>query len=183
MADPFVTADQLGLHLQRTVDAPTALQAVTMASDLIRMWCGWTISQEDATFVLDGRHEGHLLSLPTLRLNAVDAVRVDGVVVAVEGYSWSHTGHMLREDATWPTTMRSIEVDVDHGYVVIPGGVAAVALSLAGRMYDNPQNYRLLGVGTAQKAWGPDSSRDIAGNRFSGMELTILGPYQLPSPS
>lgn len=179
MAAPLITVAQLEDYLQRPLDADAAALAVEMASGLIRAWCGWEVSHTAETMTLDGSGL-RLLNLPTLHVNAVLAVRVDDVALATTDYQWSVTGQLIRS-CGWPCDMRSIQVDVDHGFIEIPGAVTAVGLALASRVYENPSGYKSVATGTASRSWhGAGSSSSAAASTFSGVELWVLGPYQLP---
>jgi len=134
--DPLVTAAELGLYLQRTVDPDAAALAVASASGMIRDICGWSISAETVTLVLDGSGTT-ILNLPTLRLVAVFEVRLWGVALDPSEYSWTERGQLYRA-AGWPADFRAVAADVQHGYEQTPDTVRAVALSLAGATTTNP---------------------------------------------
>ena len=170
----------LSTYLGYEVDSDRATLAAELASGLIRAWCRWEISSETVTFICDGPGS-KLLSLPTLALNAVAEVRVDSVALDVSDYQWSARGQLIRNDCCWPSTMRSIAVDATHGYDVIPDAVKAVALALGSRATANPEQYNSVATGTAIRSWQPAAASDVAASSFTGVELSILGPWRLPA--
>lgn len=134
--DPLITADELGRYLQRTLDPDAAALAVASASGLIRDHCGWSISAETTTFVLDGSGT-KILNLPTLRLVAVDEVRLFGTALDSAEYSWTERGQLYCA-AGWPPDFRAAAADVRHGYDQTPDAVRAVAFVVAAATMSNP---------------------------------------------
>lgn len=132
--DPLITTAELNVYLQRTIDPEVAALAVASASGIIRDYCGWSISAETTTFVVDGSGTV-LLNLPTLRLISVEEVRVNGAPVT--DYVWAARGQLWRA-AGWPAEFRCAEADCTHGYEQTPDAVRAVGLSLAGAAALNP---------------------------------------------
>lgn len=136
--EPLVDVAAFGRYLQRTVDPDAALAALVAASGAVREHCGWSISAETATFVVDGSGTT-LINLPTMHLTAVHEVRVLGRAIepgplhgwpGTTQYAWSQRGQLMRA-AGWPGLPRAVEVDVDHGYAETPSTVAMVVCSLA----------------------------------------------------
>lgn len=90
---------------------------------------------------------GSLLFLPQLPVTAVTSVVVDGVVVPPTSYSWfGPTGELRRIDGfawrspsvrAWAPTQ--VTVTHNHGYDTLPDDARSVCLTVAGRIFNNPQ--------------------------------------------
>lgn len=183
--EPLASAADLGRFLQRTIDEEAAALALASASGLVREYCGWSISAETTTFILDGTGTT-LLSLPTLELTAVQQVRAAGVLLAEATswppadaeYSWSRNGQ-LRRGAGWPAGFRTVEADVTHGLDPVPDAVRSVVLSVAAVAVYNP------GAALASKTVGavthvyrdPGDSPGLALPPAYALQLTA---YRLP---
>jgi hypothetical protein len=171
----LVAAEEFAGYLQRDLDRYTAETALAAASGLVRHYCRWPISAESTTFVQDG-NGAQLLSLPTLRLNAVTAVRVGGVLLDPGQYEWSRGGQLYRNGAYWPARFRSVEADVEHGYAEVPDEVRAVVLALTTRYYVNPDGLRSKSVGAVSRTFGDAA----AAGDLTRLEMSLIAGYRLP---
>jgi hypothetical protein len=165
--DPLVTAEDLASYLQRDLDRSTADLAVAGASGAVRGWCLWDLSAAEVTFTVDGSGS-RVLALPTLHLESVEEVRVDGEVIDPSGYTWS-AGGLLERAAGWPRRFRAVDVDCHHGYDPIPDLLRLVSLERAARQYDNPQRLASKSVGGVSQSY-----------ELTELEMAQLGPYRLP---
>jgi len=150
----FATAAELASFLQvASVDTASANQALNIASQAIRDYCGWSISQETVTSkTLDGTGERSIW-LPTLLLTAVASVVEDGTTLTVTtDYDWTSYGRLVR-NGCWPRTARSVVVTYTHGYATVPDSVKGVCLAAAGRRYQNPSSLRSYTVGSVSEAF------------------------------
>jgi hypothetical protein len=180
--EPLATVADLEKSVQRSVDPEAGRLALESASGLVRDYCGWAISRTTETFTVDGSGTT-LLSLPTLHLVDVSAVRMGGAELAAsptgwtgpEEYSWSARGQLYRAYG-WPDIFRHIEADVTHGYDVIPDAVRAVVLGLAGATAFNPGGSVL-----ASKTVGAvtHTFRDAPGE-LTSLQVFQLSGYRLP---
>ena len=172
--DPLASTESFASYLQRDLDTATAMLALAGASALIRGYCGWSISQETTTMVRDGNGT-EVLSLPTLKLNAVTSVTVGGVVLDSDAYEIASRGQLRRPGGAWPYGFANISAYVDHGYAVIPDDVQLVTCSLAARYYTNPDSLR-------SKASGDDSrvyAAVIINSDFAELAMQLLAAYRL----
>ncbi len=89
---------------------------------------------------------GDTLLLPRNRLpvTAVSLVEqlsgADYVAVDATEYDWSQDGYLRRYWSWWTDRPAGVRVTYSHGYTVLPREVAGVCLSLAHRLYTNPDN-------------------------------------------
>ncbi len=82
------------------------------------------------------------LQLPQTPVNAISSVTVDGVALASTDFFWNPTGLLWRPYGfIWGYQPRAVVVTYDHGYTptTLPNGFRTVALSVATRIFSNPQ--------------------------------------------
>jgi len=181
--DPLVTAEELADYCRRPLDVAGDGLAVALASGLARLYCGWSISSEQATFVLDGNGT-RILSLPTLLLLGVDEVIVNGVVIVAaaddaeagyDEYTWSANGQLTRW-CGWPYRMRGITVKCAHGYDDTPDAVRAVVFALGADIAGNPEGLISKTVGQVSRTYATKAITQ----RLTGLQLAQLDGYRLP---
>jgi hypothetical protein len=163
-------AQELDTHLQLSVPGDVAALALAGASGAVRSYCGWGLLRENATFTVPGSGSV-VLSLPTLHLRSVGAVRIDGLTVSPGDLAGivAHPQGQLIWAASWPYNS-VVEVDCDHGYDETPDVVRLVVLTLATRLINNPDNVKSASVGTVTRTY------DAA---LTQMDIRLLDPYRL----
>lgn len=172
--NPLVSAEEFAGYLQRDLDRYTADLALAGASGVVRLYCGWRIDRATETFVLDG-DASRILTLPTLKLNAVNSVTVEGDELDPDDYQWSESG-MLYRAGGWPAGFRNIEVDADHGYSPTPDEVRVVVCAIASRHYNNPDGLRSKTVGAISRTFVLETMR----GDLSKLEVELIGGHRLP---
>lgn len=168
-------AEEFAGYMQRDLDRATAELALAGASGIVRGFCRWGLTREPAAVMTIDGNGSRVLNLPTLRLNAVESVTVEGTALDAAGYVWSAGGQLYR-DAGWPIGFRSVTAVVDHGYDTIPDDVRIVVCSLAARYYSNPERLRSKTVGATASTF----TIDAAGHELSELEMTLIAGYRLP---
>jgi hypothetical protein len=168
VAAPLVSADELNDHMQTTVAPATAELAVAGASGAVRAYCMWNISREATTFhaVGDG---SPLLTLPTLLLESVSQVRISGTAIAVTAPQPRVLRHGQLVYDLWPSG-ELIEVDVVHGYDPAPDVVRLVALTVAARIVNNPDNFKTAASGSISRSYDPG---------LCALDERLLAPFRL----
>lgn len=148
-----------------------AALALAGASGIVRTYCRWEISREEAaTFKVDGSGV-RVLSLPTLHITDVTSVEVDGTPLTVNtDVFWATRGQLYRAE-DWPR-WSTVEVVADSGYVDTPDVIKIVTLSLAARLVANPSALKSAAVGAVQ--------RTFADTRLNSLELALLDAFRLP---
>jgi len=157
-------------------DEVAAQQALDIASDTVRTYCGHSISQVlNDTVVLDGTGT-HTLILPAAPVNGIDSIEVDGEALEATDYKWSRKGWVRRTDGLlWPTLPGSIEIVYNHGFAVIPKAIVGVVLSLAGRIQDGSSGIKQETIGSYSVTYG-DPSPVLRAN-----EQAALDAYKVTS--
>ncbi len=103
-------------------------------------------SPVNAEVVSVDAYGGDMLLLPRNRLPITAVTLVEQLIgtvydtVDATEYTWSPDGYVERYWSWWPCRVQSVRVTYSHGYTVLPRDVAGVCLSLAHRLYTNPDN-------------------------------------------
>ncbi|RAL31156.1 hypothetical protein [Rhodococcus sp. AQ5-07] len=160
----------IGIEEFRALMAGDGLEEwrLNVAVGAIRSYTGWHVAPVlTETVTLDG-NGGTILDLPTLRLCALNAVRVQGVTIS--GVEWSQDGTLR---GRWPDVWRSIQVDIEHGYEA-PADLLGVVLDAAARAVNSE-------LGGHAETFGPFSfSASEGSTALFDHELRVLDRYRLP---
>lgn len=171
----FATAAELASWLQvASVDTATANLQLNIASNAIRTYCGWSISQEtDAEETIDGECR-HRFWLPTLRLTAVALVVDDGDTLTTDDYRFTRNGSLIRQGSRY-WWRNEVTVTYTHGWTEVPEVVKGVCLAIAGRGYLNP---------TAAKAQTDTAGPFTRTQSYNGsVDTSMFEPAELKSLS
>jgi hypothetical protein len=170
--EPLASPERLEKVLKQrgiTVTPEMAVLVLANASAIVRDHCGWHIAPViEATLLVDGTG-GTVLTLPTLRLVEVSAVRIDGN--AVGNFVAFPRGQLYR-CGTWPARPGAVEVDCRHGHETSPGNVEAVVLAIACELARG-NSLRQLTVGSVSQTFdtGTDSAAQLRGAQLAGVRL------------
>lgn len=173
---PLATVGELETHLQRPMDPDVALQALQLASGAVRAFCKWDVSRTPADTLQAEGNATMVLTLPTLHLNAVSAVRVNGVSIDITSpaLSWSRRGQLYRPFG-W-AKFAQIDVDCDHGYDPVPDLVKMCVLDMAARQGSNPQGLASATVGSVSQTYATAGSSD---STLTALHERLLDRYSL----
>ena len=172
----FATAEDLATFLNEEINTAQAEQALDLASEEIRDYCGWRIDRAVETFVADPV-AGIALSLPTLKINDVTDVVMDGV--ALHDFGWSDAGIIWRNYGWSANTRRGISVTVDHGYETPPGIVRIVTLQAASRAVSNPMGMRSIKAGEVGEVYAIPATGQAPVLMLQRVEMHILNRYRI----
>jgi hypothetical protein len=165
-------ANQAALEdwLGRTVDSGAADQALTIASDTVRAYCGHSITQIlNDVAILDGSGTSTIM-LPAMPINGIDLIEIDGEELDDSKYKWSRKGWVRRTDGIlWPTLPGSISITYNHGYATTPGSITGVVLALAGRIVDGSSGIKQETIGSYSVTYG-DPSPVLRANEQSALD-------------
>lgn len=177
--EPLATVGELELHLQRPVDEDRAKQALQLASGAVRAFCNWDITQQDTTFEVAGNGT-IVLTLPTMFLNSVAAVRVNGTVVDITtpGLSWTRRGQLIRM-AGW-ASFSTVQVDCNHGYPPgeIPDLIKLITLEMSCRAMTNPEGLASAKVGAVTRTFAAGSGSN-SGAKLTYLDERLLDRYRI----
>jgi hypothetical protein len=150
MPNSLATVADLEAYLGRTFDDPTTPElAIDIASDIVRSYCGHSITRilNDNIF-LDGNGTKTIL-LPAAPVNGIDLLEIDGELLTNDKYKYSKKGWVKRTDGgIFPNNPNIIEVIYNHGYEVIPDAILGVVLSLSARITDGSSGIKQETIGS-----------------------------------
>lgn len=149
------------------------------ATQAIQRYAGWNIAPpEDVTVTLDGG--GRVLYLPSLKVNSVASVLVDGV--AVTDYEWSRrTGNLRRKaGACFPEVWGGIVVAFNSGYAAVPADLKEVVLQVASVALSSPTGATREQAGAVAMAWATTAPGVSGGLTLLARDLAIVDSYRLP---
>ncbi|MFV2198457.1 hypothetical protein [Nocardiopsis sp. LOL_012] len=104
------------------------------ASANIQDWCGWHIARHTVMGEEYDGPGGDVLTLHTMHLADVAAVRVDGLPLTPGGYRVSRRyGQLERVGDRWPAGFGRVEVDYTAGFDPIPPNLVQLCVEVAAR--------------------------------------------------
>jgi len=171
MSNPLATVADLEAYLGRTFDDPTSAElAIDIASDIVRTYCGHSITQilNDNIFV-DGTGTDTIL-LPAAPVNGIDLLEIDGELIASTKYKYSKKGWVkLTDGTTFPKTPNSIEIIYNHGFATIPDAILGIVLALAGRITDGSSGIKQETIGSYSVTYA-DPAPVLRANEQAGLD-------------
>lgn len=185
MADLFTLAE-LASYLQRDIDTATATLAQSAGQGLVRAYTRQNIDTRTYTSTrvpVTIHGERYTVLLPQRPVTAVTSVTVNGTAyVAGADYTWDGVNARLWLRYLAGSSTSFIDewwavVTYTAGYATVPDAVKGVALSVAGRAYDNPRGIRSEAIDdySATRAGADD---DLAGVTLTAAEMAALRPYR-----
>ena len=148
-SDPLVSQDDFtewyGITDVSSSDAARIQTALEIASAQIRNGRRLFDPIVGEMITVDA-YGGDTLLLPRSRLPVTGVTLVEQlsgaayVTVDSTQYDWSADGYLRRYWSCWTDRPQGVRVTYSHGYAVLPREVAGVCLTLAGRIYNNPDN-------------------------------------------
>lgn len=182
--EPLVTVAEYEQYLGRTLDNQDQAQMVLeLASGAVRAYCGWALSFTTETMHAEGAGNP-LISLPTLRLLNITAIRADGLGVnpldfTADGIRFSRKGQVWGH---WIDKVQ-YEFDVEHGYDPVPDVLKLVTMDLATRQLSNPEGLSSATVGQVTKTWGTSRQTGVtAGAAMPTLHSALLDRFCLYNP-
>lgn len=130
------TLEQLASYVQSDVDTATATLVRTMAEGTVTNYTGQFIEAATYTHTL-AVASNRTIRIPQRPVTDVTSVTVDGTTLTVDDeWTWDGIGDTVVLSIT-PTDAWVATVVYDAGYATIPDDVMAVALAVAGRLYNH----------------------------------------------
>lgn len=170
MAEPFITAAELGDFLGRDLTGDAAAEvAIAGACAMCRTISEQTFTLvEDDVVVFDGTG-GDALVLPQLPVVEVTEVTTgdDDELVDPADYAVTPEGVLLKPGGWWRRGRQNVTVTYTHGYPddEFPADIRLVALSIAGRLLDQGSNVGQERLGQYAVTYTTPASDLTAGER------------------
>lgn len=183
MADPFATPAELSAYSKGSI-SPTDERSPLLlagASEAIRRYVGWNVAPaEDQTVTLDGG--GSVLYLPSLQVNSISSITVDGTLYEPTDYEWSRvTGNVRRKyGPIWPDIWGGVVVTFNSGYTDVPKDLKAIVLQVASIAMSSPTGATREQAGAISMQWATTAPGVAGGLSLLQRDLAILAAYKLP---
>lgn len=145
---PFISRADLGDFLHRAGeldDDDLALVAVDSACEELRRLTGQNFNEGETTVLLDGSNTRSLI-LPQAPVSEIASVKVNDELVDAGDYVVTDGGVLRRVKVNgtalsswstgWPWGAMNVEVAYSHGFDEVPRDLRMLALTLAGRIYE-----------------------------------------------
>lgn len=162
----------------RLVAPDNVVRAMAEAvSAAIRRYCGWHVAPSvEETMVLD-YNGGGVLTLPTLRLNNLVSLTVDGR--EIQDPEWSHTGDVKL--GSRPSKWRGVEAVVVHGFDLedVPD-LRQVALQASLIGLASPTGVVRESAGQVSIEFARTGTGVAGGLTLLDRDMTVLDAYRLP---
>jgi len=179
----FATPQELsdytkGLILPDDPRAPLLLDGATQA---LQNYAGWHIAPaEDFTLYLDGGTEE--LYLPTLKLNSIASVTVDGQSIPLADLEWSRiTGNVRRKShCDFPDSWGGIVVAFNSGYADVPDALKQIVLQVSAMAASSPTGATREQAGQVSMQWATTAPGVSGGLSLLDRDYAALAPYVLP---
>lgn len=179
----FATPDELSAYTEGLISptdprSPVILDGATQA---IQNFCGWHIAPpEDLTVYLDGGTQE--LFLPTLKLNSIESVTVDGTLLTDIDLEWSRrTGNVRRKSHVgFPEAYGSIIVLFNSGYESVPQVLKQIVLQASAMALSSPTGATREQAGQVAMQWATTAPGVSGGLTLHDRDFKALSQYILP---
>lgn len=183
MADSFATPAELSAYSLGNISPTDGRSQILLdgATTAIRNYAGWRIAPaRDETVTLDGGSS--VLYLPSLKVNSVDAIIVNGGLIPAEDYEWSRRTGNVRQAFGWgwPETWGGIEVRFNSGFNDVPADLKQIVLQVSAMAMSSPTGATREQVGAVSMAWATTAPGVSGGLTLLERDLAILASYKLP---
>ncbi|QOP64244.1 head-to-tail adaptor [Microbacterium phage Quenya] len=177
----FATPAELSAHTKGAISPTDERSQLILdgATEAIRRYCGWNIAPaEDVTATLDGG--GSVLYLPSLKVNSVASVLVDGAPVT--DFEWSRrTGNLRRRGGGhFPETWGGVVVAFNSGYAAVPADLKEVVLQVSAIALSSPTGATREQAGQVAMSWATTAPGVSGGLSLLERDLAVVNSYRLP---
>lgn len=177
----FASASELSAYTTGLIASsdPRADIILAGATKALQRYCGWDIAPAtDVTVYLDGGTEE--LYLPTLKLNSIASITVDGE--ALTEFEWSRrTGNVRRSDRIgFPEVYGGIVVVFNSGYAEVPDDLKQIVLQVSATALSSPTGATREQAGQVSTMWATTAPGVAGGLTLLDRDYAILAAYKLP---
>lgn len=140
---------------------PLIDEAVEAAKNYVKFYTGWHIAPViEETLTLDGTGS-RVLQLPSMRVENVTEVTLDGVAIPETAYSWSEDGLLMKKRGVWTHDYRNVTVTLRHGYEHLEA-LDSVIAGMAIRALTVPTGVTSITVGDRSESYRGTGGAAIA---------------------
>lgn len=167
--------------VELTEDNATRIQAVLDAvGAAVRGYCGWHVAPVlSCQARVTG--EGRMLRLPTLALESVDAIEIDGDAIDVDAIEHLDSGLVRVSCGRWPRTWGGVVVDFTSGYDIDQvSDLAAVVAQIASNAMAGAPGVASERAGEVSITYNATGYGVAGGITLLDRDKALLDPYRLP---
>ncbi|UDG78710.1 head-to-tail adaptor [Microbacterium phage IndyLu] len=177
----FATPAELSVYTKGAISPTDGRSQLILdgATEAIQHYAGWNIAPaEDVTVTLDGG--GHVLYLPSLKVNSVASVTVNGTPTT--DFEWSRrTGNLrLKAGGCFPDSWGGIVVTFNSGYAETPKDLKNVVLQVASIALSSPTGATREQAGQVAMSWAVTAPGVSGGLSLLDRDLATVNLYRLP---
>lgn len=181
---PFAYPSQLSAFTNGDIaeSDPRAALLLAGVTASIQRYCGWHIAPARAeTVTLDGTG-GNTLYLPSLKVNSITSITVEGEALDLSLIEWSRiTGMVRRNDhLCFPDVWGGIVVTFNSGYATVPPALVQIVLQVAAIALSSPTGATREQAGQVSMAWALTSPGVAGGMALLQRDYQVLDQYMLP---
>lgn len=161
-------------------DDPRSQVILDGATKALQNYAGWHIAPaESVTLILDGGSS--VLYLPTLKLNSVTSITVDGALQDVTSYEWSRvTGNVrVKNHGYFPDSWGGITVVFNSGHATVPADLKQIVLQVSAQALSSPTGATREQAGQVSMQWATTAPGVAGGLSLLGRDLAIIGHYRI----
>lgn len=178
----FATPEELMAFTAGLVDMadPRAQIILDGATAALQKYAGWHIAPAmPVTVYLDGG--SNLLYLPTLKLNSVESITVDGTALAATDYEWSRiTGNIRSKTLTsFPDSWGGTVVVFNSGYATVPVELKQIVLQVSALALSSPTGATREQAGQVSMMWATTAPGVSGGLTLLQRDLAIIDQYRI----
>lgn len=174
---PLLTADEFAAATGGAFSSTTerVQWAIDATSQAIRDFCGWHVAPALGC-AADLTAEGRLVKLPTMGVEDVTLVTVDGA--PVDGYEWTESGLIRLPRTCRPQRWRGVHVEWVAGYGST-SALAAVAVQLASNALAAAPGVREEHAGQVGITYNQTAAGVSGGVRLLDSDRAMLDAYRI----
>lgn len=183
MPDAFATPADLTAYTEGAISLtdPRAQDMLDGATAAIRRRCGWNIAPaDDFTLILDGGSS--VLYLPTLQLNSVTSIVVNGTALTYpDDYEWSQvTGNVRsKQSGGFPDSWGGTVVSFNSGYTTVPADLKEIVLQVVSIALSSPTGATREQAGQVAVSWATTEIGVSGGLSLLARDLAVVDRYAL----
>lgn len=177
----FATPEELSAYTMGLISETDERSQLILdgATRAIQNYAGWHIAPaQEVTVYLDGGSD--VLYLPTLKLNSIESITVDGALLASTDYEWSRiTGNVRHKLSCFPDSWGGTVVVFNSGYADTPEDLKQVVLQVAAQALSSPTGATREQAGQVSMQWATTAPGVAGGLSLLERDLATVDQYRI----
>lgn len=178
----FATPAQLSAYTEGLIAADDSRSQLILdgATKALQNYAGWHIAPpQDITLVLDGG--SNILYLPTLKLNSVASITVDGALLPTTDYEWSRiTGNVRLKNSRWFADIwGGTVITFNSGFATVPTDLVQIVLQVSAQALSSPTGATREQAGQVSMQWATTAPGVSGGLSLLARDYETLDQYRI----